>query len=126
MHAIPNPKRPVCDLFLFLLLLLLLFLFLYFIFFGGGEKATKKKSTPRTRHPPAGLADFIEAANVAFASVFVAEAALKLFALRGAYFRERWNIFDFAVVAACTATYVLDHEGGEGRGRGGGGGDVGA
>jgi voltage-gated sodium channel len=34
-------------------------------------------------------------------AVFVAEAALKIVALRSAYFRDGWNVFDFTIVALC-------------------------
>lgn len=35
-------------------------------------------------------------------AVFVVEAALKIFALRGRYFVDGWNIFDFLIVVICS------------------------
>ena len=44
--------------------------------------------------------DFQTVANIIFVVIFSIEAALKLFAMRpGAYFSNKWNMFDFVVVA---------------------------
>ena len=36
--------------------------------------------------------------NMGFIVIFSAECILKIFALRQYYFKEHWNVFDFAVV----------------------------
>ena len=40
----------------------------------------------------------VVAIDILCLGIFVAELALKLFALRGQFFRSGWNIFDFAIV----------------------------
>jgi len=48
-------------------------------------------------------------ANVAFGSIFVIEAIIKIIGLGPRwYFRDAWNVFDFAVVALSVATTILD------------------
>jgi len=44
--------------------------------------------------------DMLEGFNIFFAAVFLIEAVLKLYALRGNYWKDNWNKFDFTVVAA--------------------------
>lgn len=43
----------------------------------------------------------LNALNIIFIGVYVVEAALKLFAYRGGYFRSGWNVFDFIIVITC-------------------------
>ena len=40
----------------------------------------------------------VEILNYVFMIIFTVEAILKLFAMRGDYFKDSWNIFDFIVV----------------------------
>ncbi len=40
----------------------------------------------------------LEIANIVFITIFVIEAALKIFAWRTSYFKDGWNIFDFIIV----------------------------
>ena len=40
----------------------------------------------------------LETLNSVFIGIFVVEAALKLLAWRGRYFKEGWNIFDFCII----------------------------
>eukprot|EP00198_Chlamydomonas_reinhardtii_P012138 XP_001701475.1 voltage-gated Ca2+ channel, alpha subunit [Chlamydomonas reinhardtii] len=50
--------------------------------------------------------------NLIFTCVFVIEAALKIMAFGAfAYFRDRWNAFDFFVVVISVASVVLDFSG---------------
>lgn len=41
---------------------------------------------------------YLEAINYFFMIVFTIEAILKIIAMKGAYFRDSWNLFDFTVV----------------------------
>lgn len=45
-----------------------------------------------------------DAINYVFMAIFTVEAAIKLTAMRGNYFKESWNIFDFTVVSI---TFVI-------------------
>ena len=47
---------------------------------------------------PTELADIVVVANYVFMTIFTLEALFKIFAMRGLYFRDSWNIFDFTVV----------------------------
>ena len=45
--------------------------------------------------------------NLAFSSIFILEAALKLVAMGKGYFRSKWNIFDFVVVCGLCIGFTL-------------------
>jgi hypothetical protein len=55
------------------------------------------------------FAQGIAVLNDVFASIFVAEAVLKIYATRAWYFRERWNQFDFF----CVSTTIVEKIWGE-------------
>ena len=40
----------------------------------------------------------LEVANIVFIAIYLVEMLLKLYAWRGAYFKNGWNIFDFCIV----------------------------
>ena len=44
------------------------------------------------------LASVIEIINYTFAAIFTIEAIIKIIAMRGSYFSDSWNIFDFSIV----------------------------
>jgi len=50
---------------------------------------------------------FLEIVNYVFAGVFTVECVLKLFALHGNYWGDRWNIFDFSCVVATLAGIII-------------------
>jgi len=50
---------------------------------------------------------FLEAVNYIFAGVFTIECLLKLFALHGNYWGDRWNVFDFSCVVATLAGIII-------------------
>lgn len=50
---------------------------------------------------------FLEAVNYVFAGIFTIECVLKLFALHGNYWGDRWNIFDFSCVVATLAGIII-------------------
>lgn len=52
--------------------------------------------------------DVLDAFNDAFAVIFTVEASLKLTAYGVAYFEDKWNRFDFVVVAGTLASYVIE------------------
>jgi len=58
--------------------------------------------TPTTYWTPS-----LEVANYFFAFVFTLEAALKMFALRGNYWKDSWNNFDFTCVMATAIGIVI-------------------
>ena len=47
------------------------------------------------------------ALNLAFSSIFILEAALKLVALGKGFFHSKWNVFDFAVVFGLCIGFTL-------------------
>jgi hypothetical protein len=47
---------------------------------------------------PQDLEDILHVVNIIFIAIFTAECLLKLIALRHYYFKQPWNVFDFAVV----------------------------
>lgn len=51
--------------------------------------------------PPvmAAAGDYLRALDSVILAVFVAEIAIRLYAFRGAFFRDPWSLFDFTVVA---------------------------
>jgi Ion transport protein. len=54
------------------------------------------------------MTDVLDALNYAFAAIFTAEAVLKLTGLGVvAYFRDRWNIFDFIIVLGTALGLIL-------------------
>ena len=44
------------------------------------------------------LASVIEIINYTFAAIFTIEAIIKIIAMKGSYFSDSWNIFDFSIV----------------------------
>lgn len=48
---------------------------------------------------PEALPDVIEILNYVFMAIFTIEAIIKIIALKGRYFKDSWNIFDFTIVA---------------------------
>lgn len=44
-----------------------------------------------------------------FASIFLAEAVFKIFALRKHYFKEGWNNFDFIIVLGSWIAYFMSN-----------------
>jgi hypothetical protein len=50
----------------------------------------------------------LEAANYAFAIIFLIEAILKLYAYRENYFLDGWNLFDFTCVCATIIGFIVD------------------
>ncbi|KAI8926479.1 Ion transport protein-domain-containing protein [Entophlyctis helioformis] len=50
---------------------------------------------------------FFFIADAMFLGVFIAEMAIKLFALRFAYFRSGWNIFDFIIISVSVLLWIL-------------------
>jgi len=50
---------------------------------------------------------FLEIVNYVFAGIFTVECVLKLFALHGNYWGDRWNIFDFSCVVATLAGIII-------------------
>lgn len=54
--------------------------------------------------PPKELPETIEIFNYVFMTIFTLEAIIKLIALKGLYFRDSWNIFDFTIV---TITLIM-------------------
>jgi len=44
--------------------------------------------------------------NFAFMAIFTIEAILKLIAMKSAYFKDGWNVFDFIVVV-CTIVALI-------------------
>ena len=51
---------------------------------------------------------FTEKANFYLSMIFLAEAIIKIFALRTRYFMDNWNLFDFLVVAISLVGFILD------------------
>lgn len=49
----------------------------------------------------------LEYVNLGFYFIFVGEAAIKLIAMKGLYFKDSWNIFDLSVVIISTAFLIL-------------------
>ena len=47
---------------------------------------------------PQELSDILHYINIIFVTIFTIECSMKLIALRWHYFKQLWNIFDFAVV----------------------------
>ena len=47
---------------------------------------------------PQELSDILHYINIIFVTIFTFECSMKLIALRWYYFKQLWNIFDFAVV----------------------------
>ena len=47
---------------------------------------------------PNTLVKCLEVVNFIFMGIFTVEASIKLVALKSAYFKDHWNIFDFVVV----------------------------
>jgi hypothetical protein len=58
--------------------------------------------------PSETYADVLGGFNYTFAIIFLFEAILKLFALRGNYFKDGWNLFDFTCVCATIVGFVVD------------------
>jgi voltage-dependent calcium channel L type alpha-1D len=52
---------------------------------------------------PENLSNYLEIINYGFAAVFTLEAIIKLVAIKSAYFRDGWNVFDFIIVLG---TYI--------------------
>jgi hypothetical protein len=50
----------------------------------------------------------LKSLNYIFASVFLIEAALKIFTLRTVYFADNWNLFDFTCVMATILGFILE------------------
>ncbi len=50
-----------------------------------------------------GWTSVLDGLNSLFVAVYVVEAALKAFALRGRYLRDPWNVFDLVVLLAAVA-----------------------
>jgi hypothetical protein len=60
---------------------------------------------------PAPSADYItitKLCNYVFAVIFTLECVLKMFALRGNYFKDNWNLFDFICVIATMVGILID------------------
>ena len=53
---------------------------------------------------PKALPDVIEILNYVFMGLFTIEAIIKIIALKGHYFKDSWNVFDFTIV---TFTLVI-------------------
>jgi len=47
---------------------------------------------------PREVTKFVEIMNLVFMVIFTLEAALKITALKKAYFKDSWNVFDFIIV----------------------------
>lgn len=50
---------------------------------------------------------FVETINYFFTVIFVLEAAVKLIAFEGRYFKDSWNVFDFFIVASSVVFIAL-------------------
>lgn len=50
---------------------------------------------------------FVETINYFFTGIFVLEAAVKLIAFEGRYFKDSWNVFDFFIVASSVVFIAL-------------------
>merc|ERR1719389_1388115 len=58
--------------------------------------------------PESGSLPFVlDVCNYCFAGIFVMEAALKIYALRSAYFSDGWNVFDFVCVVSTVAGVLM-------------------
>ena len=53
------------------------------------------------------LHDIAEILNYSFTSIFTLEAIIKIGALKKAYFRDAWNIFDFTIVMLTLCVLTL-------------------
>ena len=47
---------------------------------------------------PKELPDVMEILNYMFSAIFTLEAIIKIIALKGSYFKDSWNKFDFTIV----------------------------
>jgi len=54
-----------------------------------------------------GFVALLDKINLSFTVIFIFEAAIKLIAFKSAYFKDGWNIFDFAIVLGSIITFAL-------------------
>ena len=52
--------------------------------------------------------DILQGFNYMFTVIFIAEAIIKVIALKGAYFRDNWNRFDFLIAIISFVGIILD------------------
>lgn len=62
---------------------------------------------PITPEPNEGYNSTLQACNDVFVIVFNLECIFKLYAMRGAYFKLRWNCFDFVCVLVADVGVVF-------------------
>lgn len=57
---------------------------------------------------PESMEEILEILNQVFAAVFLLEAVVKIFAFRVEYFKDGWNVFDFAIVVGTLAGTIIN------------------
>jgi hypothetical protein len=47
--------------------------------------------------------------NIVFSLIFTIEAAVKIIGMKGNYFKDTWNVFDFVVVCITLIVFTLKY-----------------